>query len=60
MRTTPQPLIEEYRRTGWWSETRVTDLFDAAVESNPDGLAVVMEAATPTTSAIARASTLAP
>ena len=41
MRTTPPALIEEYRRRGWWSDTRITDLFDAAVRSNPHRLAVV-------------------
>ena len=41
MRTSPPALIEEYRRRGWWSDTRITDLFDAAVGSNPSGLAVV-------------------
>ena len=41
MRTTSPVLTEEYRRQGWWSDTRITDLFDAALRSNPHGLAVV-------------------
>lgn len=41
MRTTSPALIEKYRHRGWWSDTRVTDLFDAAVQSNPTRLAVV-------------------
>ena len=40
MRTSPPALIEEYRRRGWWSNTRITDLFDAALRSNPRGMAV--------------------
>ena len=40
MRTTPAKLIEQYRLGGWWSDTRITDLFDKAVTSNPTGLAV--------------------
>ena len=41
MRTSPPALIEEYRRRGWWSDTRITDLFDATLRSNPRGMAVV-------------------
>lgn len=41
MRTTSPALIEEYRRRGWWSDTRITDLFDRAAGSNGAGLAVV-------------------
>ena len=41
MRTTSPALIEDYRRGGWWSDTRITDLFDSALRSNPAGLAVV-------------------
>lgn len=41
MRTTSPALIEEFRRRGWWSDTRITDLFDSAVRSNAAGLAVV-------------------
>jgi acyl-CoA synthetase (AMP-forming)/AMP-acid ligase II len=41
MRTTPPALIEEYRRRGWWSDTRITDLFDAGARSNSAGLALV-------------------
>jgi len=32
---------DEYRRAGWWSETRIFDLFDAAVRSSPETLAVI-------------------
>ena len=35
MRTTREELVREYRRLGWWSDTRITDLFDAAVRSAP-------------------------
>ena len=41
MRTSSPALIEEFRRRGWWSDVRITDLFDKAVLSNPAGLAVV-------------------
>lgn len=40
MRTSSPELIAEFRRRGWWSDTRITDFFDAAVRSNPEGLAV--------------------
>jgi acyl-CoA synthetase (AMP-forming)/AMP-acid ligase II len=41
MRTTPPALIEEYRRGGFWSDVRITDVFDDAVRSDPGRLAVV-------------------
>ncbi|MGB7738328.1 MAG: AMP-binding protein, partial [Steroidobacteraceae bacterium] len=41
MRTTREELVREYRRLGWWSDTRITDLFDAAVHSAPSQLAVL-------------------
>ena len=41
MRTTRDELIREYRRLGWWSDTRITDLFDAAAASASSQLAVL-------------------
>jgi acyl-CoA synthetase (AMP-forming)/AMP-acid ligase II len=41
VRTTREELIREYRGRGWWSDTRITDLFDAAVLAAPDQPAVV-------------------
>jgi acyl-CoA synthetase (AMP-forming)/AMP-acid ligase II len=41
MRTTPDEKIREYRRQGWWSDRRIPDLFDAAVQEAPDQLALV-------------------
>ncbi len=41
MRTTREELIQEYCRRGWWSDRRITDLFDAAVQAVPDRLALV-------------------
>lgn len=41
MQTTKPDLIAAYRQRGWWSDTRITDLFDAAVRSEPTRLAVV-------------------
>ena len=41
MKTSSPALIEEYRRRGWWSDTRITDLFDDAVRANPRSLAVI-------------------
>jgi acyl-CoA synthetase (AMP-forming)/AMP-acid ligase II len=40
MQTTPPELKDEYRRRGWWSETRIQDLFDAAVTAHPARLAL--------------------
>ena len=40
MQTTPPQLLSEYRRRGWWSETRIPDLFDASARANPARLAV--------------------
>ena len=41
MRTTPEHLIREYRRRGWWSDARIPDLFDAAVRAAPDQVAII-------------------
>ena len=41
MRTTRDDLIREYRSRGWWSDTRITDLFDAAVRAAPARLALL-------------------
>lgn len=41
MRTTREERIAEYRRLGWWSDTRITDLFDAAACAVPGQLAVL-------------------
>ena len=41
MRTTREELIRAYRDRGWWSDTRITDLFDAAARSVPSQLAVL-------------------
>jgi acyl-CoA synthetase (AMP-forming)/AMP-acid ligase II len=41
LRTTREELIREYRRQGWWSDTRITDMFDAAARAAPAQLAVL-------------------
>ena len=41
MRTTREELIRAYRNRGWWSDTRITDLFDVAARSVPSQLAVL-------------------
>jgi non-ribosomal peptide synthetase component E (peptide arylation enzyme) len=41
VRTTREELIREYRSHGWWSDTRITDLFDDAVRSAPSQLALL-------------------
>ncbi len=41
MRTTPPDLLRDYRERGWWSDTLLTDLFDAAATAHPDRSAVV-------------------
>ena len=41
MRTTREELIREYRSRGWWTDTRITDLFDAALDAVPLQLAVL-------------------
>ncbi len=41
VRTTREELVREYRRLGWWSDTRITDLFDAAARSAASQLAVL-------------------
>ena len=40
MRTSPPRLITAYRQRGWWTDTRITDLFDVAARSHPSRLAV--------------------
>ncbi|MEO5760898.1 MAG: class I adenylate-forming enzyme family protein [Vicinamibacteria bacterium] len=40
MRTSSPELMDKHRKTGLWSEIRITDLFDANVLSNADGLAL--------------------
>jgi acyl-CoA synthetase (AMP-forming)/AMP-acid ligase II len=40
LRTTREETIREYRRHGWWSDRRIFDLFDAAVQAVPDQLAL--------------------
>jgi cyclohexanecarboxylate-CoA ligase len=41
VRTTREELIRAYRSRGWWSDTRITDLFDTAARSVPSQLAVL-------------------
>jgi acyl-CoA synthetase (AMP-forming)/AMP-acid ligase II len=41
MRTTPEAKIREYRDRGWWSDRRIPDLFDAAVQAAPDQVALI-------------------
>ena len=41
MRTTTEQRIEEFTRHGWWGERTLTSLFDDAVSSSPDHLALV-------------------
>ena len=41
MRTTREELIRDYRSRGWWTDTRITDLFDAAVSASPTQLALL-------------------
>ena len=41
MRTSPSERIQAHRSHGWWSDTRITDLFDAAVRARPEQLAVL-------------------
>jgi acyl-CoA synthetase (AMP-forming)/AMP-acid ligase II len=41
MRTTPDAKIREYRERGWWSDRRIPDLFDAAVQAAPEQVALV-------------------
>ena len=35
MRASSEERIREYRARGWWTDTRITDLFDAAVRTAP-------------------------
>jgi len=41
LRTTREELIREYRSRGWWTDTRITDLFDAALQAVPTQTALV-------------------
>jgi acyl-CoA synthetase (AMP-forming)/AMP-acid ligase II len=41
MRTTPEARIREYRERGWWSDRRIPDLFDSAVQAAPDQVALI-------------------
>ncbi len=41
MRTTPDDRIEDFTGRGWWGERTLTSLFEAAVKSSPDHLALV-------------------
>jgi acyl-CoA synthetase (AMP-forming)/AMP-acid ligase II len=41
LRSSPEHLIREYRSRGWWSDLRITDMFDSAVRAHPDRLAVL-------------------
>ncbi len=41
MQTTPQERIDDLTERGWWSDTTLLTLFDAAVAQAPDSLALV-------------------
>ena len=41
MKTTPESRSRDYRAGGWWSDRRITDLFDAAVREQPTREALV-------------------
>jgi acyl-CoA synthetase (AMP-forming)/AMP-acid ligase II len=41
MRSSSEARIRDHRARGWWSDQRMTDMFDAAVRSVPDRLAVL-------------------
>ena len=41
MRTTPDKRIEDFTRRGWWGDRTIGTLFDAAVNANPNRLALV-------------------
>jgi acyl-CoA synthetase (AMP-forming)/AMP-acid ligase II len=41
MRTTPNERIEDLTQRGWWGERTLDTLFEAAVESSPDHVALV-------------------
>ena len=41
MKTTPENRIRDYRAGGWWSDQRITDLFDTAVREQPTREALV-------------------
>ena len=43
MRTTSEERIREYRARGWWSGTRITDLFDAALARAPAGQPALLD-----------------
>lgn len=41
MKTSPESLRREYHARRWWTDTRITDLFDRCVASHPDRIALV-------------------
>ncbi len=41
MKTSPEVLRREYRARQWWSDTRITDLFDRCVAEHPERIALV-------------------
>lgn len=41
MKTTPEATRQQYRARGWWHDTRITDLFDAALRAAPQRVALV-------------------
>lgn len=41
MKTTPETRSQDYRAGGWWSDFKITDLFDAAVREQPTREALV-------------------
>lgn len=41
MKTTPDQKRQQYRALGWWHDTRITDLFDAALRAAPHRVALV-------------------
>lgn len=41
MRTTPQAKIDDYRRRGWWGDTRLHEMFDANARQHPERLAII-------------------
>lgn len=41
MKTSPEILRREYRARQWWTDTRITDLFDRCVAERPDRIALI-------------------
>ena len=41
MRTSTEERIRDHRARGWWSDLRITDMFDAAARAVPKRLAVI-------------------